>query len=43
MEEGETLREVAQRFGVKLSGILRLNGFEKGYVPREGDIILLRK
>lgn len=43
MEEGETLREVAQRYGVKLSGILRLNGFEKGYVPREGDIILLRK
>lgn len=43
MEEGETLREVAQRYGVKLSGILRLNGFEKGYVPREGDIIRLRK
>ena len=43
MEEGESLRDVAQRYGVKLSGIMRLNGFEKGYVPREGDIIRLRK
>ena len=43
MEDGETLREVAQRYGVKLSCILRLNGFERGFVPREGDIIQLRK
>lgn len=43
MEEGETLRDVAQRYGVKLSSIMRLNGFEKGYVPREGDLIRLRK
>lgn len=43
MEEGETLREVAQRYGVRMSSILQLNGFEKGFVPREGDIIRLRK
>lgn len=43
MEEGESLREVAQRYGVKLGSILKLNGFEKEYVPREGDIIRLRK
>lgn len=43
MEEGETLREVAQRYGVKLSSLLKMNGFDKGYVPREGDLIHLRK
>lgn len=43
VEEGETLREVSQRYGVKLSSILKMNGFEKGYVPREGDVIRLRK
>lgn len=43
VEEGETLREVSQRYGVRLSSILKMNGFEKGYVPREGDVILLRK
>ena len=43
IEEGESLREVAQRYGVKLKSLLKLNGFEEGFVPREGDIILLRK
>ena len=43
MEEGETIRQVAQRYGVRLANILRLNDFEDGYIPREGDIILLRK
>ena len=42
-EEGDNLREVAQRFGVRLESINRLNGFENGAVPREGDIIRLRK
>ena len=43
IEEGESLSEVSQRYGVKLSSIMKLNGFEKDYVPREGDIIRLRK
>lgn len=43
MEEGETLREVSQRYGMKLKSIFKLNGFEDDYVPREGDIIRLRK
>lgn len=43
LEEGEDLREVAQRYGVRLRSIMKLNGFEEGFVPREGDIILLRK
>ena len=43
VEDGESLRDIAQRYGVRLASVLRLNGFEKGYIPREGDIIMLRK
>ncbi len=42
-EAGDNLRDVAQRFGVRLESIIRLNRFENGVTPREGDIILLRK
>lgn len=42
-EEGDDLRDIAQRFGVRLESIVRLNGFEDGAAPRGGDIILLRK
>ena len=42
-EAGDNLRDVAQRFGVRLESIIRLNGFENGVTAREGDIILLRK
>ena len=41
-EAGDELRDVAQRFGVRLASVVRLNGFEEGFVPREGDIISLR-
>ena len=41
-EAGDELRDVAQRFGVRLASVVRLNGFEEGFVPREGDIIRLR-
>lgn len=43
IEEGETMRGIAQRYAVKLSKLYKLNGFEEGYVPKEGDIIRLRK
>jgi LysM repeat protein len=43
IEEGDSLRDISQRFGVKLSSIRKLNGFDEDYVPREGDIIRLRK
>ena len=42
-EEGDDLRDIAQRFGVRLESIMRLNGLEEGTVPRGGDIIRLRK
>ena len=41
-EAGDDLRDVAQRFGVRLASVVRLNGFEEGFVPLEGDIIRLR-
>ena len=40
--DGEDLRGISQRFGVKLSAIRKLNGYDDNYVPREGDSILLR-
>lgn len=40
--DGEDLRAISQRFAVRLSSILKLNGLTKDYVPSEGDTILLR-
>ena len=42
-EDGEDLRALSQRFGVKLSSIRKMNGIGASYEPREGDTILLRK
>ena len=42
-EDGESLRDICQRFGVKLVSIEKLNAFERGHTLREGDTILLRK
>ena len=43
MEKGETLRSIAQRYGVRLAALCRINGIEKADVIKEGDIIRLRK
>lgn len=42
-EEPVTLRDIAQRFGVKEAAIRRLNGLAADYRPNEGDTILLRR
>ena len=42
-ENPESLRTVSQRFGVKLSAIRRMNKLAVGYVPQEGDTIVLRR
>ncbi len=42
-EEPESLRAISQRFGVKLSSILKMNGFDALYTPAPGDEILLRR
>jgi len=43
IEKNETLRDIAQRYGVTVSALCRLNGIEKSGIIREGDIIRLRK
>ncbi|MBR1926376.1 MAG: glucosaminidase domain-containing protein, partial [Bacteroidales bacterium] len=43
VEDGSmTLRDICQRFGVKMSSVRKMNGFDSGYQPSEGDTILLR-
>ena len=42
IEADDTLRGIAQRYGVKLESIYKMNAFDGTYVPREGDIIKLR-
>ena len=41
-EEGETFHGICQRFAVKEKAIRKLNNLPSGYVPREGDEIILR-
>ena len=43
IEAGETLREIAQRYGIRLKSLKKLNGIENEDMIREGDILRLRK
>ena len=43
VEEGETMRSIAQRYGMKLKNLYKINGMADYDVPYEGDIIKLRK
>ena len=40
--DGESLREISQRFGVRLSSLCKLNRLKKDSVLRDGDTIYLR-
>lgn len=40
--EGESLRDICQRFAVRMKAVMKLNGFEKDCILREGDTVLLR-
>lgn len=42
-EDGITLRDIAQRYGVRLDAIVKLNGLSLDYVPAEGDVLKMRK
>lgn len=42
VEEGQTLREISQRFAVRMKYLCRLNGIEETHVLREGDVLQLR-
>ena len=41
--DGENLRDICQRFAVRVQSIMKINGFDSGHTLREGDTILLRK
>lgn len=41
-EDGESLWEISQRFGVKLASLLKKNGLKGSFVLREGDELILR-
>ena len=41
--DGESLRDIAQRFGIRLTTLKKLNGFGDDHVLREGDTVLMRK
>lgn len=43
IEDGDTLRGLSQRYGVKLKKLLQMNGLTSDDVLKEGDIIKLRK
>ena len=40
---GETLRDISQRFGIRLSTLRAYNHLPDDYIPLEGDTIYLRK
>lgn len=40
-EGNENLWEISQRYAVKLKSLLKMNGFSEGYVPKEGDTVML--
>ena len=42
IEKGDSLRQISQRFGVRLDKLCKINGIENRDVIREGDIIRLR-
>ena len=42
VEEGQNLREISQRFAVRMKDICKRNGIEMDHVLREGDVLQLR-
>lgn len=41
--EGEAdLRDIAQRFAVRMESLYKMNAWEPGYAPVDGDVIILR-
>jgi hypothetical protein len=37
------LRDIAQRFALRLDKLCRMNGFAEDYKPKDGEVIMLRK
>lgn len=43
VDSDETLRDIAQRYGVRMKSLEKINGFAEGHPLREGDVVYLRK
>ena len=43
VEAGDSMRDLAQRYGIRLNNLYKMNGMSAGDVLREGDIVKLRK
>ena len=43
IDNGESLRDISQRYAVRLSAIYKINGLHSAFVARNGDCIRLRK
>ncbi len=41
-EDGQSLRDICQRFGIRMSSVIEMNGLSADYKPREGDVLILR-
>ncbi|MDO4771284.1 glucosaminidase domain-containing protein [Porphyromonas sp.] len=39
---GESIHQIAQTYGIKLSSLYAINRLSDEYIPREGDVLLLR-
>ena len=42
-EGGETLRDIAQRYAVKMKSLMKINGLDGSAELQEGEMVLLRK
>ena len=41
-DNGESLWDISQRFGVRLKAICAMNGYKENFIPLEGDTVRLR-
>lgn len=39
---GEQLHDIAQRYALRMKNLCRMNGITENYIPREGEVIILR-
>lgn len=42
VQPGESMHDIAQRYGIRLKNLYRLNGLSSDYVPQVGNLIWLR-
>ena len=43
LKAGESLHDVAQMYGIKVSALFKNNGLTSAYVPKAGDVLVIRR